>query len=307
MEMQTLPIHSVDAAASLDSAPVVENNDASKIEQLENKRKKTSIFTTIIITIIAISIVFQLLSISTNYDRGIVILSTILGFVISVTAAYKQVLLLRLDTLRTVHNKIRMEVNRFMEENNKLTRNVDGLEDQVLRLEDVQEDLERVAQAQGCTSNELVSLVQENASTLKQQKALARAELQEQLLSTVLRTDRNGDLQIDEREANILCLRLKTRAGVEFDEDHIRQSLVETKGSLPALLNILREISEDDDNGNGNGDDQKVALSNPDAGSGGRPKSKRLIKIDDKKFMESVRTQYSDKALMNSKNSLLDD
>ena len=170
MEMQSLPIHSVDAAASLDSAPVLENNDVAKIEQLENKRKKTSIFTTIIISIIAISIVFQLLSISTNYDSGIVILSTLLGFTISVTAGYKQVILLRLDTLRTVHNKIRMEVNRFMEENNKLTRNVDGLEDQVLRLQDLQEDLERVAQAQGCTANELVSLVEENASTLKQQK-----------------------------------------------------------------------------------------------------------------------------------------
>lgn len=307
--MQSLPIHSVDAAASLDSAPVLENNDVAKIEQLENKRKKTSIFTTIIISIIAISIVFQLLSISTNYDSGIVILSTLLGFTISVTAGYKQVILLRLDTLRTVHNKIRMEVNRFMEENNKLTRNVDGLEDQVLRLQDLQEDLERVAQAQGCTANELVSLVEENASTLKQQKALAKAELQEQLLSTVLRTDRNGDLQIDEREANILVLRLKNRAGVEFNEEHVRQSLVETRGSLPALLNLLREISNEDD-GDDDDDDQKVvhqSLSNPDGGSSGRTKSKRLIKIDDKIFMESVRTQYSEKALMNSKNSLLED
>ncbi len=76
----------------------------------------------------------------------------------------------RMDTLRVVHNKIREEVNRFMLENNKLTGNVDGLEDQVLKLQDVEKQLSAVAARQGATADELVTLVKENSVIIKQQK-----------------------------------------------------------------------------------------------------------------------------------------
>ncbi len=69
-----------------------------------------------------------------------------------------------------VHNKIRGEINRFMEENNKLTRNVDGLEDQVIKLQDVERQFRTVAERTGATAEELIQLVKENSVTLKNQK-----------------------------------------------------------------------------------------------------------------------------------------
>lgn len=101
---------------------------------------------------------------------------------------------------------------------------------------------------------------------------LAKAELQEQLLTAVLRTDRDGNLQIDEREANILILRMKNHAGVHFDEDTVRSELCKTGGSLAALMTIIRQIGAGDD-------------------SSSTENEEKLVKIDDDSFMESARSK----------------
>lgn len=104
---------------------------------------------------------------------------------------------------------------------------------------------------------------------------MAKAELQEGLLATILRTDRNGDLKIDEREANILILRLKNHGGIDFDEDRVRDALIKTNGSLPSLLRIIREVGDEDDKRN----------------------EVKMLNIDDDKFMDSVRENYSSRTV----------
>jgi len=156
---------------------------------------------------------------------------------------------------------------------------------------------------------------------------MAKAELQEQLLATVLRTDRDGDLQINEREANVLILRMKNYEGIEIDEEQVRDALLKTNGSLPALLEIIRDIAEeccgdDDDDGAGAGDEE---VNRGDVVGGGhgdeevgvnpasdlRGSSKKLVKIDDRKFMESFisNSNYSQSftSLNDSRHSLLGD
>ena len=105
---------------------------------------------------------------------------------------------------------------------------------------------------------------------------LAKADLQEQLLATVLRTDRDGDLQIDDREANILILRMKNRGGLEFNEERVRSALLQTNGSVRALLNILRQIGDDVDDDVGDDEEEDV-----------------LVRVNDRMFMESLRESYT--------------
>lgn len=161
-----LQVHDEEAGASLDN----NGTDAKETEKLEQKRKRTNIFSYIALTVIAASFGFQGVAIGFHTDTAIIIISGIIGCVVAGTAAVKQIIMKNMDTLRVVHNKIRGEVNRFMEENNKLTRNVDGLEDQVMRLQDVEKQLNAVASKQGATAEELMMLVKENSATLKQQK-----------------------------------------------------------------------------------------------------------------------------------------
>jgi len=193
---------------------------------------------------------------------------------------------------------------------------VNGLEDEVMKLQHIEKHLQKIAEEQGSSAEELVQLVKENSAILKEQKTLAKADLQEQLLATVLRTDRNGDLHIDEREANVLILRMKNYGGVDFDEETVRSALVQTNGSLPALLNIIREIGgESDDDEEGDEEDEEDPAESGDTVPSMRS-SKRMVKIDDKKFMESIRLNYSVATFDesrdsffhgNSRNSLLQD
>ena len=144
---------------------------------------------------------------------------------------------------------------------------------------------------------------------------LAKADLQEQLLATVLRTDRDGNLQIDDREASILVLRMKNHGGLEFNEERVRRALVKTNGSLPALLNILRQIGGDEDDD----DDSKTKSSKGSLTMGDLRENddeEVLVRVNERKFMESIKVNYSQASMISSiadsgcfdasKNSLLD-
>lgn len=240
-----LPIHSLDVAGSLDEAVVVEN-DVKNQQKLEQQKKKTDVLSTIVFVVLIATFVLHVLSmwISQSVLAYIAGLSSV---AVAVTASIKQYMLQRMDTLRCVHNKIRMEVNRLMLENNVLHRNVDALEIEVARVEEVEKQLAGIAEAQNSSTNELLDLVRVNGETIKRQKELARAAFQEQILTTVLRSDRDSDLKITDREVNILISRMKSYDGVRFDEDNIRNSLQSAGGSIWKLMELLREVTDEDD------------------------------------------------------------
>lgn len=108
--------------------------------------------------------------------------------------------------------------------------------------------------------------------------------MQEQLLTVVLRTDRNGDFQLDEREATILITRMKNFSGIVFDENRVRKSLVTANGSLPALMKIIREIGEESN---------KEEESKENDTASPTKQRRKLVEIDDRKLLESVRMNYS--------------
>ena len=144
--------------------------DVEDQEVLEKKKKRTSFFTVVIFGLSGLSFLFQGLAIAYNFELMIVIISGALASVVTSTTAIKQVMIQRLDTLRVVHNQIRMQVNLFMEENNLLTKNVDSLEAEVNKLQTIEQQLRTIAEKQGVTSEELQSLVLENKQTLHEQK-----------------------------------------------------------------------------------------------------------------------------------------
>lgn len=164
-----LPVHNSDAGVSLDQQ-AVEVNDAQKDLELEKQKKRTNIVTVIVFGAILVSYGFQGWVFGWNFGNVLIAISAVSGAVVATTTAVKQIIMQRMDTLRVVHNKIRQEVNRFMEENNNLTRNVDGLEDKTIELQEVTQQLDRIAEKQGASAQELVTLVKENAETIKEQK-----------------------------------------------------------------------------------------------------------------------------------------
>ena len=160
----------MDADSSLD-ANIIKDTDKQNEKQAKKQLKRTSIISTIVFGCIIASLIFQCMSIRLYYnDKIIILVAAISSIVVAVTATVKQIIIQRMDTLRVVHNKIRHEVNRFMLENNMLTRNVDGLEDQVVQLQVVEQQLAKIAEQQSTSADDFVSLVKEKNEILKEQR-----------------------------------------------------------------------------------------------------------------------------------------
>lgn len=297
---EELPIHNPDNAASL-GAGAVDLNDHNETNKFAKQRRKTNIFTVIVGGMVLGSIVFQGLVIGLFTNELVVIISGVAGLIVAGTTAVKQVMMQYIDTQREAHNKIRVEINKFTEENNKLTHNVDDLEDEVMRLNNFENNIKKLAEEQGSTAQELVDLVKENRITLREQKKLTKLHLQEQLLTTVLKVDRDGDFQINDREARNLIIRMKNNPGIDLDEETVHKAITQTEGSLRSFLHLIREIVEGvADEEEEEKVDEVTGMRTP------RGTGRKLVTIDNRKFAESIRSEYSQskQSIFNSMESI---
>lgn len=113
------------SAAQNESLAPPEDENKTKITKKETENQQvltlakriTAFITTVVAALCIASIILEIWSI---YDirEGIIYAAGIVGLIVAPSVMVKQFILLRTDSLRSAHNKIRMEINRFMEENN---------------------------------------------------------------------------------------------------------------------------------------------------------------------------------------------
>lgn len=215
----SLPIHSEGAAASLDGS-VVSESDSKRQSLLDFQKKITNLITAVVVILCLAAIVLECASMYYRPEK-VVFVAAILGLILSPSVLLKQFLLARMDTLRAAHNKIRMEINRFMEENNELHRSVDHLEEGVTRLQHTQEELERVTASSNQSTLQLVDAVKKNDFYVKRIQELSKMQFQEELVKTILRSDRDGNMKITDREVRALFARFKGKKGLHFNEEKL--------------------------------------------------------------------------------------
>lgn len=216
---------------------------ASKEQNVLNiKRKITIVISSIVITLASVAIAMHSLALYSDQDL-VVYFSTIIGVLMSLSTIRGQYILAHIDTFRCVHNKIRLQVNVMMKENNKLQRHVNALESEVSRVKNVEHELIRLTKSSEIDIKRLVTVVTENELIIKRQVELARQAFQEQLLTSVLRTDRNGDMHITDDEVDVLILRIRSQEGLHIDENKFRAHIKASKGSIWSIMNVLNQIS----------------------------------------------------------------
>jgi hypothetical protein len=237
----SLPIHSESAAASLDGS-VVSESDSKRQSLLDFQRRITNFITACVVVLSVSAIALECASLYYTPET-VVIVSATLGLILSPTVLLKQFILARMDTLRAAHNKIRMEINRFMEENNELHRNVDHLEEGVTRVQQTQEELERITAVSNHSTHQLVNAVRKNETFVKRIEELSKMEFQEELLKTILRSDRDGDMKITEKEVKMLITRFKGKKGLTINEEKLRNSLKDNDGSIFSVVRLMRDGS----------------------------------------------------------------
>jgi uncharacterized protein YukE len=171
--------------------------------------------------------------------ENIVYAGAVLGIIVASTVIAKQMIIQYLDTLRTVHNRIRDEINRFMEENNELHYIVNDLQVQTGRLQPIEAAFSKTTSDMQTSTDELKQAVEQNQKYIAEINHLVQAEFQEELLKSILKADRSGDLKITQKEVRVLMSRFRGKQ-LNIDENLLMRTLEENDGSVASVVALIR-------------------------------------------------------------------
>lgn len=158
--------------------------------------------------------------------------------------AYQKRILNQLGTFRSIHNKLRSKVNELMVQNDLLTQNVDRLEGSVSELEQVENELAKIAKTDNV--DRLIYIVSENKRINEQMRKNTEAQIVQQLITTVLRTDRDLDLKIGPIELKNLMLRLDQQPGFDFHRDRFLKALGKVDEPVPIekIMGVIHNLKD---------------------------------------------------------------
>jgi hypothetical protein len=177
-------------------------------------------------------------------QSAVVIVGGILSCVVGPYCYYQQTRLTDVRTLLETRDALRGEVDRLEGENQKLVANIDGMTNSVDRLEEIDQALTVITQTQGQSVEAFEKQVQENKKILHDMKANVKASVLQNLLSVILRSDKDGDMTIGEAEIRDLVRRIQNLAGVTVHEDRFRRAI--EGQSVQAVLEIVKNLLRDD-------------------------------------------------------------
>ena len=172
-----------------------------------------------------------------------------LSSVVGPYAYYQQTKLTDIIALKETHEAVKREVDRLQAENLRLNETVGELSDTIDKLEDVEQALDVITQTQGQSVAAFAEQVKENRDILGQMQKNLRANVLQNLLQVVIRSDQDDNMQIEEDEIDDLISRIKKINGVEVREDRFKDAIMSSGGSLSSVMDIIKNLMADDVSG----------------------------------------------------------
>lgn len=179
----------------------------------------------------------------------VVISAGVLSSLIGPYVFYQQKQLTEIALLKETHEAIMNEVNNLTKENERLEKLIKELTDTVGKLEDVEAALDVLTATQGESVAEFRKQVVENKKILAKMEKNLKGNVLQNMLSVVVRSDKDGDFKIDADELEELIQRISEIQGVTLYEDRFRQKIQESGGSLKAVMAVVRSLLMDEDAG----------------------------------------------------------
>lgn len=168
-----------------------------------------------------------------------------LSCVIGPYAYWQQRRLTDVAALQETHKALSEQVDRLGRENNRLHDTVEDLTNTVDRLEDVEQALDVITQTQGQSIAAFEEQVSDNRDILNKMQSNLKANVLQNLLQVVIKSDQDENLQIEEHEIGDLISRIKGINGVEVNEVLFRQAITNSGGSLQCVMDIIRNLMDD--------------------------------------------------------------
>lgn len=160
-------------------------------------------------------------------------------------AYYQQRRLTDVVALQETHAALGEEIDRLDKQTDRLKDTVLELSATVDRLEDVEQALDVITQTQGQSIEAFEEQVEDNREILSKMQSNLKANVLQNLLQVVIRSDKDNDLTIEDNEIDDLINRFKGINGVEINEDRFRDAITSSGGSLDCVMNIIRNLMDD--------------------------------------------------------------
>lgn len=135
------------------------------------------------------AVVTAVIAMIVENGSAVVIVAGILSIVVGPYGYYQQTRLTDIRTLQETKRVLQSEVDRFAESNQTLVSNIDALTTSVQRLEEIEQALHIIGSRQGVTVQSFAAQVSENQNLLKQMRGNLQANVLQNLLSVILRSD----------------------------------------------------------------------------------------------------------------------
>jgi len=147
--------------------------------------------------------------------------------------------------LQETHKALAEQVERLGKENKRLHETVEELSETVDRLEDVEQALDVITQTQGQSIEAFEEQVQDNREILNKMQSNLKANVLQNLLQVVIRSDKDENMTIEEHEIGDLINRITGINGVEVNEERFRDAITSSGGSLQCVMDIIRNLMDD--------------------------------------------------------------
>lgn len=234
--------------------------------------------------------------------------------------AYKQVQIAANKGVRDIVNGIRKDIELLKEDLDILSMTVDELQAEADVLRDVEEDLRGIADEQGMNVNRIVDLVNENEEILSKMKHNLKESFVAGLAKVIMRSDKDGDMTIDEEELPILIIRLQLQLepfGIRLDTE-VFKAMMRENNDISVVMKFCGDMlfegenddAEDKDDGDASDDEtldfEAFCKTLGDDGSGELTYEEKvnMVVIDEKFAKGSVeRARGQRMTMMPSKNT----
>jgi hypothetical protein len=174
----------------------------------------------------------------------IVIVGAVLSSVIGPYCYYQQTKLTDIRALQETKQAISEQVNQLTMENKRLIQNINDLTVSIDRLHEIDEALRVLTDTQGQSIDAFAKQVQANQEVLRQMKTNVKANVLQNLLSVILRSDVDQDMTMDAAEMDALIRRIQNISGVTVKEAQFR-AVIQNQ-SIAAIMEIVKNLLKPD-------------------------------------------------------------
>uniref|UniRef100_A0A7S2WN88 Uncharacterized protein n=1 Tax=Eucampia antarctica TaxID=49252 RepID=A0A7S2WN88_9STRA len=223
-----------------ESSNVPEHKDKGALKPISETTPKERVAGIVACTAVGTSALAMVMS-----QGPLVLGAGILSCGIGPYAYYQQTKLTDIAALKETHEAIEREVNRLAAENERLGSSVEELGETVNKLEDCENALDVITQTQGQSVDAFAEQVAENREILAQMQKNLKANVLQNLLSVIIRSDADNSMTIDETEVEGLVARIKSINGVALNESLFRNAITKNGGSLQAVMDVVKNLLSD--------------------------------------------------------------